>query len=146
MRILGIDYGTKRIGIAISDPLGITASGIAVLGKGESFDQDIREIKKIIKKYEGVDEIVVGLPKTLAGEIGIAASALLEFVAALKKEFKLAVDTWDERLTTAEAEKMLISAGLSREKRKKVIDQSAAANILQGYLDRRPVGRTNLPL
>ena len=137
MRILGIDYGTKRIGIAISDPLGITASGVAVLGKGENFDQDILEIKKIIKKYEGVDQIVVGLPKTLRGEVGFAASAVLEFVGALKKEFKLAVETWDERLSTAEAEKMLIAAGLSREKRKKVIDQSAAANILQGYLDRK---------
>ena len=146
MRILGIDYGTVRIGIAISDPLGIMAFGVAVLGKGESFDQDIREIKKIIKKYDGVDQIVVGLPKTLAGEIGIAASAVLDFVEALKKEFKVAIDTWDERLTTADAEKMLISAGLSREKRKKVIDQSAAANMLQGYLDRRSRGRASPPL
>jgi putative Holliday junction resolvase len=137
MRILGIDYGDKRIGVAISDPLGIIAQGVAVIGKSETFDQDIRELKRIIKKYSGVDEIVVGLPKTMAGEIGPQAEKVLAFVEALKKEFKLNIVTWDERLTTVEAERTLIEAGLSREKRKKVIDKSAAANILQNYLDRK---------
>ena len=137
MRILGIDYGSKRIGVAVSDPLEITAQGVAVIGKGETFDHDIRELKRLIKQYDGVDEIVVGLPKTMAGEIGASAKAALAFVDALKKEFKLNIATWDERLTTAAAEKTLISAGLSREKRKKVIDKSAAANILQSYLDRK---------
>jgi len=135
MRILGIDYGSKRIGIAISDPLGITAQGVAVIGKGETFEQDICELKRIIKKYGGVDEILVGLPKTMAGMIGEQAKIVLSFVEALKKEFKLNISTWDERLTTVEAERTLISAGLSREKRKKVIDKSAAAYILQSYLD-----------
>lgn len=135
MRILGIDYGSKRIGIAISDPLGITAQGVAVIGKGEIFEQDINELKRIIKKYGGIDEIVVGLPKTMAGAIGEQAKIVLVFVEALKKEFKLNISTWDERLTTVEAEKTLISAGLSREKRKKVIDKSAATYILQSYLD-----------
>ncbi len=137
MRILGIDYGEKRIGVAVSDPLGITAQGVAAIGKGDTFDQDRRELTRIIKKYGGVDEIVVGLPRTLEGKIGLQAEKVLVFVEALKKEFKLNIATWDERLTTAEAERMLISAGLSREKRKKVIDKSAAANILQSYLDRR---------
>jgi putative Holliday junction resolvase len=137
MRILGIDYGSKRIGIAVSDPLGITAQGVAVIGKGETYDHDIRELKRIIKKYGGVDEIVVGLPKTMEGKIGPQAEKVLAFVEELKKEFKLNIATWDERLTTLEAEKMLISAGLSREKRKRVIDKSAAANILQTYLDRK---------
>lgn len=137
MRILGIDYGEKRIGVAVSDPLGFIAQGVAVIGKGETFENDIRELKKIIKKYPGVDEIVVGLPKTMAGEIGSQAEKVLAFVDALKKEFKLNIITWDERLTTVEAERFLIEAGVSREKRKKVIDKSAAANILQGYLDRK---------
>ena len=135
MRILGIDFGEKRIGIAVSDPLGLTAQAVAVIGKGESFEQDIKELKKIIKKYGGVDEIVVGLPKTMAGEIGKQAQKVLEFVEALKISFKINIRTWDERLTTVEAEKTLISAGLSREKRKKVIDKSAATYILQSYLD-----------
>jgi putative Holliday junction resolvase len=137
MRILGIDYGDKRIGVAISDPLGLTAQAVAVIGKGEDFKQDINELKKIIKKYEGVDEIIVGLPKTMAGEIGKQAQKVLEFVGALKGSFKININTWDERLTTVEAEKTLISAGLSREKRKKVIDKSAATYILQSYLDRK---------
>ena len=135
MRILGLDYGTRRIGVAVSDPLGLIAQGIAVLGKGETFADDLRELKRIIKKYDGVDEIVVGLPKRMSGEIGLAAEKVLVFVAELQKEFKLNIVTWDERLTTVMAERALIEAGLSREKRKKVIDQSAAANILQGYLD-----------
>lgn len=137
MRILGIDYGDKRIGVAISDPLELTASGVAVIGKGETFDHDIRELKRIIKKYDGVDEIVVGLPKTMAGQIGPQAEKVLAFVEVLKKEFKLNIVTWDERLTTVEAERTLIEAGLSRAKRKKVIDKSAAAGILQSYLDRK---------
>lgn len=135
MRILGIDYGDKRIGVAVSDPLGMIAQGVAVIGKGETFEQDIRELKRIIKKYDGVDEIVVGLPKTMAGAIGPQAEKVLAFVEALRKEFKLNIITWDERLTTAQAERVLIEAGLSREKRKKVIDKSAAANILQCYLN-----------
>jgi len=137
MRILGIDFGSKRIGIAVSDPLGMIAQGVAVIGKGPDAESDIREIKRIIKKYGGVEEIVIGLPKTMAGEVGDAAKKVLDFVEALKREFKINITTWDERLTTAEAERNLISAGLSREKRKKVIDKSAAANILQTYLDRK---------
>lgn len=135
MRILGIDFGEKRMGVAVSDPLGLTAQAVAVIGKGKDFESDIKELKKIIKKYEGVDEIIVGLPKTMKGEIGGQARKALEFVAALRNNFKISVGTWDERLTTAEAEKTLISAGLSREKRKKVIDKSAATYILQSYLD-----------
>src|SRR3989338_2282237 len=99
MRILGIDYGSRRIGVAISDPLGLIAQGVAVIGKGENFDQDIRELKKIIKKYDGVDEIVVGLPKTMSGELGEQAKIVLGFVEALKKEFKIQISSWDERLT-----------------------------------------------
>jgi putative Holliday junction resolvase len=135
MRILGIDFGEKRIGIAISDPLGLTAQGVAVIGKSETFEEDIKELNKIIKKCGGVDEILVGLPKTLAGEIGIQAQKVLEFVEALKAAFKIPINTWDERLTTVQAERTLKEAGLSAKKRRKVVDKSAAAYILQSYLD-----------
>jgi putative Holliday junction resolvase len=135
MRVLGIDYGDKRIGVAVSDPLGLTAQAVAVIGKSGSFEKDVKELNKIIKKYGGVDEIVVGLPRTMRGEIGEQAKKVLAFIEELKKNFKLNITPWDERLTTVEAERALISAGLSREKRKKVIDKSAAAYILQSYLD-----------
>ena len=135
LRTLGIDYGEKRIGVAISDPLGITAQGVAVFGKGKTYAEDIKEIKKIIKQYEGIDEIVVGFPKNLKGEIGPSAQKVLEFAEALKKAFKIAILTWDERLTTAQAEKTLRAMGLNSKKRRSVIDKSAAAYILQSYMD-----------
>jgi len=123
--------------VAISDPLGIIATGIAVVGKGETFDQDIQAIGSLIDKYDGVGEIVVGLPKTLSGAAGIQVEKVNKFVAALKQAFKIDIVMSDERLTTKEAERALIETGMSREKRKKVIDKSAAAVILQDYLDRK---------
>ncbi|MEA3494146.1 MAG: Holliday junction resolvase RuvX [Candidatus Margulisiibacteriota bacterium] len=132
MRKLGIDYGEKRIGIAVSDPLGIAAQPVEVI---ENSDQVIERLSDIVSRYEQVDEIIVGLPKTLKGEVGIAAEKVLKFVEELKKVVKIPIVTWDERMTTAAAEKNLIAAGLSRGKRKKVIDKSAAAYILQSYLD-----------
>lgn len=132
MRKLGIDYGEKRIGVAVSDPLGITAQPVEVV---ENNPEAVSKINDIINKIENVELIVVGLPKTLKGEIGISAQKVLEFVEIIKKEINIPIVTWDERMTTAAAEKMLISAGLSRGKRKKVIDKSAAAYILQSYLD-----------
>ncbi|OGB87464.1 Holliday junction DNA helicase RuvA [candidate division WOR-1 bacterium RIFCSPLOWO2_02_FULL_46_20] len=137
MRILGLDYGAKRIGVAISDPLGITAQPVAVIEKTAGFEQNIQSLTKIIDQYGGVEEIVVGLPKRLSGKIGIAAEKVLVFVEALKKTLPLKIVTWDERLTTVQAEKNLIAAGLSRTKRKKVIDRSAATFILRSYLDRK---------
>jgi putative Holliday junction resolvase len=137
MRTLGIDYGDKRIGVAISDPLGIIATGIAVIGKGETFEHDIQEINRLIKKYDGVGEIVVGLPKTMSGAAGIQVEKVMRFVAALKQAFKINIVTSDERLTTVVAERALIETGMSRAKRKQVIDQSAAAGILQNHLDRK---------
>jgi putative Holliday junction resolvase len=134
---LSIDYGDKRIGVAISDPLGIIATGIAVIGKGETFEQDIQEISSLIKKYDGVDEIVVGLPKRMSGAAGLQVEKVMKFVDALRQAFKINIVTSDERLTTVEAERALIATGMSREKRKQVIDKSAAAVILQSYLDRK---------
>lgn len=135
MRILGIDYGDKRIGIAMSDPLGFTAQAVAVVGKGPTFDEDIKELKKIIKKFEGIDEIVVGLPKTMSGEVKVQAEKVLAFVDALKKTFKIPITTWDERLTTVMAERTLREAGLSAKKQRGIVDKTAATYILQSYLD-----------
>ena len=137
MRTLGIDYGDKRIGVAISDPLGIIATGIAVIGKGETFEQDIQELRGLINQYDGVNEIVVGLPRTMSGAAGIQVEKVNKFVTALKQAFQINIVTSDERLTTKEAERALIETGMSREKRKRVIDKSAAAVILQDYLDRK---------
>ena len=137
MRTLSIDYGDKRIGVAISDPLGIIATGIAVIGKGETFEQDIQEISSLIKKYDGVDEIVVGLPKRMSGAAGLQVEKVMKFVDALRQAFKINIVTSDERLTTVEAERALIATVMSLEKRKQVIDMSAAAVILQSYLDRK---------
>jgi putative Holliday junction resolvase len=130
MRKLGIDYGEKRIGIAVSDPLEITAQPVAVIENGD-FDGLLR----IMKEYEEVEEIVVGLPKTLKGEVGIQAQKVLDFVEILKQKVSVPIVMWDERLSSAGVERTLIEAGLSRKKRKKVIDKSAATFILQGYLD-----------
>ncbi len=128
MRILGIDYGEKRIGLAVSDPLGLTAQPVSVVN-------DIDGIKKIVDEYDGIEEIVVGLPKSLSGQLGPQAQKVLGFVEKLRQSFSQTITTWDERLTTAAVERNLIAAGLSRQKRKKVIDKSAATYILQGYLD-----------
>ncbi|MDD4178721.1 MAG: Holliday junction resolvase RuvX [Candidatus Margulisbacteria bacterium] len=130
VRIIGIDYGEKRIGVAASDPLLITAQGVATV-------KDLQELKNVIGRYDDVQEIVVGLPRSMDGSLGIAAQKVLAFIETLKAETGFNVVSWDERLTTAAAERMLISAGVSREKRKKVIDKSAAAGILQSYLDRK---------
>jgi putative Holliday junction resolvase len=130
MRSIGLDYGEKRIGIAASDPLGMTAQGV---GAAESED----EVCRVIQEYGDVEEVVVGLPKTMRGEIGPQAQKVLGFIERLKDRLKLKIVPWDERLTTSQADKFLISAGVSRAGRKKVIDKSAAAIILQSYLDRR---------
>ncbi len=135
MRIIGIDFGDKRIGIAISDPLGIIAQGVAVIGKGATFAEDVKELKKIMKKYESINEIVVGLPKTMSGEIGIAAEKVLKFVEALKTAFRIPIVTWDERLTTAQAERELVGDGVRRSRRRKVIDSLAAVLILQSWME-----------
>jgi putative Holliday junction resolvase len=128
MRVLGIDFGEKRIGLAISDGLGITAQPLAVVS-------NIQGIKQVLAERDDVHKIVVGLPKNLKGEIGPQAQKTLVFVEELKKETGLPVLTWDERFSTGQAEKVLIEAGLSRKKRKSVVDKSAAALILQSYLD-----------
>ncbi|HHV72177.1 MAG TPA: Holliday junction resolvase RuvX [Clostridia bacterium] len=133
MRIMGLDVGSKTIGVAVSDPLGWTAQGIETIRR-KNKEQDFLRIGQLIEEYE-VERIVVGLPKNMNGTIGVKGEEILEFVEDLKKEFQVEVDLWDERLTTVAAEKSLIKADVRREKRKKVIDKLAAVLILQGYLD-----------
>lgn len=128
MRTMGIDYGEVRIGIAISDPLGYTAQGLAVVA-------NIEEVKKTIKQYDDISEIVVGLPKTMRGEIGPSAQKVLDFVEELKKTVSIPVVTWDERLTSTQANKMFDEAGVSEKKRRQFIDKTAAVLILRNYME-----------
>ena len=135
MRILGLDYGEKRIGVAISDPTGLIARGVEVITRAAKVEEDFQAIKRIIENNGGVGAIVIGLPKALSGQEGVQAGKVYAFIEELKKALVLDVIAWDERLSTVQAERTLISAGLSRAKRKKIIDKSAAMVILQSYLD-----------
>lgn len=134
MRIIGLDLGDKRIGIALSDPLGLTAQGKEVLER-TSLKKDLAYIQERVCLWEA-KRVVVGLPKNMDGSIGIKAQEALLFVEKLKNRLSVPVETYDERLSTVEAERRLISSNVRRKKRKRVIDKMAAALILQGYLDR----------
>ncbi len=133
MRTMGLDIGTRTIGIAISDELGITAQGFKTLRR-KSTEEDLREIAAIVGQFE-IEKIVVGLPKNMNGTFGEQAKIVLKWTEVLRDELQLPVVTWDERLSTVGASKVLLEADLSRRKRKKVIDKVAAVLILQGYLD-----------
>ncbi|UOE95572.1 MULTISPECIES: Holliday junction resolvase RuvX [Bacillaceae] len=135
MRILGLDVGTKTIGIAMSDELGWTAQGLDTLMRNpENEQEDFDKLVSIAEEYS-ISKIVVGLPKNMNGTIGPSGEACQQFAEKLKTFLSCPIILWDERLTTMAAEKMLISADVSRKKRKKVIDKMAAVLILQGYLD-----------
>ncbi|WP_096201393.1 Holliday junction resolvase RuvX [Bacillus sp. FJAT-45350] len=136
MRILGLDVGTKTVGIAISDELGWTAQGHDTIRRTEEEDPMLvfESIAKLVKDYD-IEKVVVGLPKNMNGTIGPSGEACQQFAEQLKQYITGPIILWDERLTTVAAEKMLISADVSRKKRKKVIDKMAAVMILQGYLD-----------
>jgi putative Holliday junction resolvase len=135
MRIMGLDIGEKRIGIAISDPMGWTAQGHTVLNR-KNLKQDLKIIAQICEEYE-VTRIVLGLPLNMDGSIGVKVVEVKEFGKRLAGFTGLVIDYWDERLTTKSAERVLIAADVSRKKRKKVIDKMAAVNILQTYLNNR---------
>lgn len=135
MRIMGLDVGEKRIGIALSDEMGWTAQAHSVLTR-TNLEEDLQKIIDICKENE-VTEIVVGLPKNMNGTLGPKAIEIQEFGDSLKKASSLPIIFYDERLSTVSAEKLLIKADVSRQKRKQVIDKIAAANILQTYLDGR---------
>ena len=133
MRIMALDLGEKTVGIAVSDELGLTAS------PRETLRRDGTELDRLadIISREGIGEVVVGLPVSLNGTLGPSAQRVLEWVTQLRERLKIPVETCDERLTTAEAEKMLIAADVRRAKRRQVVDQIAATLILQSYLRMR---------
>lgn len=130
---MGLDIGDKTIGVAVSDLMGMTAQGIKTI-KRTSKKNDIEEIKQIIKEKQ-VNLIVSGLPKNMNGTVGPQGEKVQKFCELIKEETGLEIEFWDERLTTVAAEKTLITADVSRKKRKNVIDMMAAVLILQGYLD-----------
>lgn len=136
MRIMGLDYGSKTVGVAISDPLGITAQGIETICRKDEnkLRKTCARIEALIGEYQ-VERIVLGLPKHMNNEIGERAERSMEFGQMLKRRTGLEVVMWDERLTTVEAERTLIENNVRRENRKKFIDKIAAVFILQGYLD-----------
>ena len=135
MRILGIDYGTKRIGLAVSDPLGITSQGLQTLEhKGEK--NVLEGLKKVCQEY-GVDEIVIGFPVNMDGSQGPKAKEVTELVPKIEAATGKPVKTWDERLTSRQVGRLMIEEGLSRRKQKSHSDQLSAILILQGYLDSR---------
>lgn len=136
MRIMGLDYGSKTVGVAISDALCITAQGIETIERKEEnkLRKTLARIEELAKEYE-VDRIVLGFPKNMNNTIGERAEKSLEFKEMLERRTGLAVVMWDERLTTVEAERTLIESNVRRENRKKYVDKIAAVFILQGYLD-----------
>ncbi|PRS15823.1 Holliday junction resolvase RuvX [Bacillus pumilus] len=135
MRILGLDLGTKTLGVAISDEMGWTAQGIETIKIDEAGGEfGLSRLSEIVSQY-GTDKIVLGFPKNMNGTVGPRGEASQSFAKVLENTYNVPVVLWDERLSTMAAEKMLISADVSRQKRKKVIDKMAAVMILQGYLD-----------
>ncbi|TGA99538.1 Holliday junction resolvase RuvX [Sporolactobacillus shoreae] len=137
MRIMGLDFGSVTVGVAVSDPLELTAQGIETIRYAEHKKNLLFErLKTLIEHYE-VQSLVVGLPMDLIGTETARAEASRGFAKSMRKKFHLPVEMWDERLTTAAAERILIDADLSRKKRKKVIDMEAAVLILQSYLDKK---------
>jgi putative pre-16S rRNA nuclease len=134
MRILGLDIGEKRIGVALSDPLGIMAGALTVIDRTTD-EAAVQQIVDLARQNE-VERIVVGMPRSLDGSLGRQAQAVQSFVDLLKKGIDIPVVTWDERLSTVAAERALLETGMKRDKRKKHRDSLAAAFILQGYLDR----------
>lgn len=137
MRVLGLDYGTKTVGVAISDELLITAQPLLTIErKSENkLRQTYAKIESIIEEYGGVDKIVLGYPKNMNNTLGERAEATEEFKEALFRRTGIEVVLWDERLSTVEAERVLMDSGVRRENRKQYIDKMAAAVILQNYLD-----------
>ena len=136
MRIMGLDYGSKTVGVAMSDPLGITAQAVETIWRKDEkkLRKTCARIEELINEYE-VERIVLGLPKHMNNDLGERAQKALAFGEMVKRRTGLEVVMWDERLTTVEAERTLIENNVRRENRKQYIDKIAAVFILQGYLD-----------
>jgi putative Holliday junction resolvase len=137
MRVLAIDHGTKRMGIAISDPSGMIALPLEFI-PAEPFAPFLERLKQLILEKE-VDMILVGMPRNMDGSYGPAAAKVQEFVAVLKETIAIPIKTWDERLTSAQANRMLVQADVRRKDRKEKVDKAAAAILLQSFLDSRSV-------
>ena len=136
MRILGLDYGSKTVGVAVSDPLGFTAQGVEIIRrKSENkMRQTLARIEELIAQYQ-VEKIVLGLPKNMNNTLGDRAEKSLELKETLERRTGLPVVMWDERPTTVSANRVLMETGVRRENRKEHVDEIAAVFILQGYLD-----------
>jgi putative Holliday junction resolvase len=134
-RVLGMDVGARRIGLAVSDPLGITAQGIETLERRNK-RTDFAILERVIKRYE-VGEIVVGYPLRMSGSTGNQSEKMAAFAEELRHKFALPVHLWDERLTTAEAHRILDQTEMSTRRRSEVVDQMAAVLILQSFLEAR---------
>jgi putative Holliday junction resolvase len=134
-RVLGLDVGSRRIGVAVSDPLGITAQGLETLYRRNK-RHDFEYIERVIREYD-VKEIVVGLPLRMSGAEGTQSEKMRGFAEGLAKKFRLPVHLWDERLTSAEANRFLRETELSIEKRGKAVDRMAAVLILQAWMEQR---------
>lgn len=138
MRIMGLDFGSKTVGVAISDPLLITAQGIEIIRRKDEnkLRQTLARIEELIQEYE-VEEIVLGLPKNMNDTAGPRVVLTMDFKEKIERRTGLPVHTWDERLTTVAADRTMMEAGIRRENRKEYVDKIAAVFILQGYLDLR---------
>ena len=142
MRIMGLDFGSKTVGVALSDPLLITAQGLEIIRRKEEnkLRQTLARIEEIIVENQ-VEEIVLGLPKNMNDTEGERVSLTMEFKEKLERRTGLPVHMWDERLTTVAADKAMMEAGIRRENRKDYVDMIAATLILQGFLDKRAMER-----
>lgn len=136
MRIIGLDFGTKTVGVAVSDPLMLTAQGIEIIRRKEEnkLRRTLARIEELIEEYQA-EEIVLGFPKNMNDTLGDRAVQTQEFAEKLERRTGLPVTLWDERLSTVAADKAMIEAGMRREERKEHVDKVAAVWILQGYLD-----------
>jgi putative Holliday junction resolvase len=130
---MGLDMGSKTIGVAMSDELCLIAHGKETIHR-QSMNKDLETIAELTRRFD-VTRIVVGLPVNMTGTVGVEAKKVLQFVEDMRRALSVSVITWDERLSTVQANRVLLEAGLSRKKRKKVIDKTAATVILQTYLD-----------
>ena len=142
MRILGLDYGSKTVGVAVSDPLGLTAQSVETIWRKQEnkLRQTLARIEELAAEYQA-EKIVLGLPKNMNNTIGERAEKTLEFREMLERRTGLPVVMWDERLTTVEAHRTMMESGVRREDRKKYVDKLAAVYILQGYLDHEGMKR-----
>jgi putative Holliday junction resolvase len=135
VRVLALDVGDRRIGVAVSDELGVTAQGVTTIHR-RSWAADLAEIARLVEQW-GAESVVVGWPLTLEGTVGPRARIVQDFIKRLERVVRIPITTWDERYSTVTAERVLLDADVSRAKRRQVVDKTAAVVILQHFLDAR---------